>query len=284
MSNIFGPFCRDQGIVLFNDGSGPVGTHNIFQSLKVNDLKEIFSNTGGDIDHYAHGLPFDVDGRLVVDTGAIAYYDQGLPFSADGRLIIAGDDIPVRYDQGVPFSADGGLSQSGGGAPTMVSVFQAASYTGTTRTSSSAAMRSYLPAALIADGIGGFIQVHFGASSNNIGNMPVSCCFIGHQVTNTYTFDGNQQRITFNGGSHSVLLTPGDEITSDIVPFAYDGTKNIILSVGHTGTLVGMKNGAGAGSFFHRENGSAAICGADTLTAVTSDSNQSGIYQIWSNI
>jgi hypothetical protein len=82
----------------------------------VDDAKQIYSATGGVIDHYSQGLPFDVDGRLVVEVDTIAYYDQGIGFTASGALAI-GDDVISYYDQGVGFSVDGGLSQSGAGGP-----------------------------------------------------------------------------------------------------------------------------------------------------------------------
>ena len=116
MANPFGPFARaNNGIIQFNDGSGPLVDPVGFQGLNCDSENKIYSNTGGDIDHYHNGLPFDVDGRLVVQADYVISYDQGMPFTFDGRLCI-GDAIPITYDQGIAFSASGGMTQEGAGS------------------------------------------------------------------------------------------------------------------------------------------------------------------------
>jgi hypothetical protein len=51
-------------------------------------------------DHYANGIPFDVDGTISVDTvGAVNHYHQGLPFTAVGRLAVTLAD-PDYYSTG----------------------------------------------------------------------------------------------------------------------------------------------------------------------------------------
>jgi hypothetical protein len=61
-------------------------------------------------DHYANGLPYEVDGSLCFETGAITHYHQGLPLTANDRVAVAAT-APVRYNSGaMPIASNGTLS------------------------------------------------------------------------------------------------------------------------------------------------------------------------------
>ena len=78
-------------------------------AMQVDAAGAIFAVLEGAITNYASGLPFDVNGRLVVSTDPPARFDQGMGFNATGAVCVDSGAI-TRHDQGVGFSAGGGMS------------------------------------------------------------------------------------------------------------------------------------------------------------------------------
>ena len=63
-------------------------------------------------------------------------------------------------------------------------------------------------------------------------SLRIDNAYIGHQAASgdAYDFDGSQVRITFNTGSNGFVISSGATITSDIITFSLDSTKNLIVS------------------------------------------------------
>ena len=92
MSNIFQPLTRlCGGLLPIIVGSGPIaGTITSNQHLNLDEFGNVHCVSGGVITHYGAGLPFDGDGRLVLDdafTLSKAYVDQGIPFGPNGGVL-----------------------------------------------------------------------------------------------------------------------------------------------------------------------------------------------------
>lgn len=100
----------DDGLlpVVFDAFSGPIpGTATKLQGLWINpDTQAVYAADVAisPVDHYANGLPFDANGRIVASFGTPLYYHQGLAFCVDGGLCAA-QDFGDYYDQGLRFSA-----------------------------------------------------------------------------------------------------------------------------------------------------------------------------------
>lgn len=111
MSIIFAPTIHQTGLVSLAIGGGPIVTPIVAcQSLLLDDAGAIYAAFGTAIDHYAQGLPFDIDGRLIFSANAVDHVDQGIPFSAQGHVVFGG--ATSYYNQGVPYGATGQLALS----------------------------------------------------------------------------------------------------------------------------------------------------------------------------
>ncbi|MDB4312057.1 hypothetical protein N9937_01375 [bacterium] len=106
MSNIFGPFCRLQGVLPLNIGSGALVDPVEYMGTRCDNRGRIYSMINTQIDHWANGLPFNIHGRLCVATSAVAYWDQGVPFTAT-RHVCIGNLPKTNWDQGLAFNAAG---------------------------------------------------------------------------------------------------------------------------------------------------------------------------------
>ena len=109
MSNIFTYLVRDTGgVIPLNVGSGPISVPIKSQHLNIDSDGNIYASNGV-IDHYGAGLPFDVDGRMVISSEPVAYVDQAIPFAAGGGVSFAAGGGDPYFDQGLQFSSVGGL-------------------------------------------------------------------------------------------------------------------------------------------------------------------------------
>lgn len=108
MSDVFGPACRPQGALPLSIGVGDVvPPEGSMSGLHFDDSGRVYSVLNSQIDHWAHGLPFNLHGRLCVNGGgAVTRTDQGVPYSGTDHVCIGAG--PVTYwDQGTPFNAAG---------------------------------------------------------------------------------------------------------------------------------------------------------------------------------
>lgn len=120
MSNIFQPLVREtDGAVPLNVGTGPVSGEVYNQHLTLDVNGAVFSSTSGAVNHWGCGLPFDVNGRLLVRVAEPDRFDQDIPFTSDNEVAI-GDTI-AYIDQGVGFTLTGRLFTSGGINPAIFS-------------------------------------------------------------------------------------------------------------------------------------------------------------------
>jgi hypothetical protein len=133
--------------------------------------------------------------------------------------------------------------------------------------------RQQFAAATLADVSGSKIRISITSPSTGA-NSVLSEVFIGHAGT-APNFDGNQVRVTFNGGSNGVTLTAGGAtVVSDPVTFTYDHTKDLIVAFERTsGDL--RRNNTTAGSNYTiwsktsgtGESGTTTVTGYSTATS-----------------
>ena len=115
MSNIFSYLVRDTGgYIPFNSGSGPISGGIKSQHLWLDTEGAVYAVIDGIVDHWGAGLPFDINGRLVISTSPVAYFDQKMPFTANGLLAV-GTGTGDHYDQGIIHGPGGGLGGIGVG-------------------------------------------------------------------------------------------------------------------------------------------------------------------------
>lgn len=61
---------------------------------------------------FYYGLPFDADGRLVIENAPITYYSQGIPFTANNAVAVT--DTPGNgFNQGTPIGSGGAIFVDG---------------------------------------------------------------------------------------------------------------------------------------------------------------------------
>lgn len=108
MANVFGFLFRDKGSLPLNIGVGAIVSPIKSQHLNLDDANAIYSVADGAISYHDQGLPFDVNGRLVVTANAVARVDQGVPFAASGAVCATGDGASYT-DQGCVYTAAGDL-------------------------------------------------------------------------------------------------------------------------------------------------------------------------------
>lgn len=75
------------------------------------------------------------------------------------------------------------------------------------------------------------------------GTMNISGAYIGHAAGagDAWDFDGNQVQILWSGGG-TVAVSAGAISLSDEISFAFDATKNIIVSLGFSASFVGRRS------------------------------------------
>ena len=131
MSIIFHPvIAQNNGVIALNTGSGAPVDPVECQGLLIDDAGAIYATTTTPPTKYAYGLPFDDDGRLVIEEAAVAYYSQGLPFTANNALAGENNVSSGHYNQGLFISDSGALAVSGL-TPAITSNVVVFGYTGT---------------------------------------------------------------------------------------------------------------------------------------------------------
>lgn len=82
------------------------------------------------------------------------------------------------------------------------------------------------------------------------GGATIDALYVGHK-TGTYGFDGGQKQILF-GGSGTIVLTTAAQTVSDTVTFAYDHTKDLVVSlhVSAGSTLAQTTGSSGQQSYY----------------------------------
>jgi hypothetical protein len=109
MSNVFQALVRDTGgLIPMNIGVGVITDPVSFQGLNIDSTGAVYAILDGVIDHHASGLPFDVDGRLVVSNAAVSYFDQSIPFTATGAMALGGGIS--HYNQSLAYDGTSKLS------------------------------------------------------------------------------------------------------------------------------------------------------------------------------
>lgn len=112
MSKIFQPLTRNSlGALPTIDGVGPIVGGIPFQGMVINTLGAIHTHHQGTIDHYANGLPFDVDGRLVVGFNPVVRVTQAIPYNQNDELVVG--DVRDHIDQSLAHEADASLTALG---------------------------------------------------------------------------------------------------------------------------------------------------------------------------
>ena len=110
MSNIFQPLVRETGGRLpLNIGDGPLVDPIKNQHLNLDSNGAIYASFDGVINHYGAGLPFDVDGRLIISTLDPIRFDQTIPFNSAQVLSVSEDPIS-HYSQGLAYTSDSSLA------------------------------------------------------------------------------------------------------------------------------------------------------------------------------
>jgi photosystem II stability/assembly factor-like uncharacterized protein len=104
---------QNNGVLALNVGTDAPVDPVESQGLLIDAAGAIYATTSVPPTHYVYGLPFDDNGRLVVEAAAISYYDQGLPFTANGALAGENDVESGYYSQGVFFGASGAIAVTG---------------------------------------------------------------------------------------------------------------------------------------------------------------------------
>jgi hypothetical protein len=114
MSILFAPIIAQNGILSLNVGTGAPVNPVSSQGLLLDETGAVYATTTTPPALYAFALPFDLNGRLVVEDEPIAYYAQGLPFTANGALSVGtSTGVDEFYNQGMGFNSDGSVIASG---------------------------------------------------------------------------------------------------------------------------------------------------------------------------
>ena len=93
-----------------------------YHALRLDDQGQVYAVLDGAIDHYASGLPFDAEGRLVVSTDSVVRWDQGTAFAANGGVCVEGVAGADRYDQGAAYAGDSFAGEGNVFIPSTLSV------------------------------------------------------------------------------------------------------------------------------------------------------------------
>ena len=86
MALIFAPLARKSGKVPVSIGTGAIPNGESLQGLNVSEEGYIFAVLDGEINHYFQGLPFDVNGRLVISQNTPARVSASVPFTSTGGV------------------------------------------------------------------------------------------------------------------------------------------------------------------------------------------------------
>ena len=114
MSNIFTYLVRSTlGALPVNIGIGAIVDPVKSQGLNIDNTGAVYAVADGVIDHYNQGLPFEVNGRLVVTEDPKVRVDQSVPFSAAGAMCLGAGGISY-VSQGLAYTASGAIAFTGG--------------------------------------------------------------------------------------------------------------------------------------------------------------------------
>ncbi|RTL52891.1 MAG: hypothetical protein EKK40_07010 [Bradyrhizobiaceae bacterium] len=124
---------------------------------------------------------------------------------------------------------------------------------------------------LSAPSNGSAIRVTFSASTGN--NLPVTAAYVGHKGASAPNFDGNQKQLLF-GGSGSVTITANSSITSDLLNFSFDKTKDLIISVGTTSLHMKTGNPSATGYTAYNKPSDQSNSGTTTVSSYSTATSE----------
>jgi len=144
VSNIFQPLVRSTGgVVPFNIGTGALGTVVKNQHLNLDESGAVYASIEGVINHYGAGLPFDINGRLVIapiseyrfngidqyatmpswsPLGADWEYELTMTPSAIGKFNLSGRHEGDRFYLGVAQNNNAVVGLGGSGRESTISI------------------------------------------------------------------------------------------------------------------------------------------------------------------
>lgn len=102
-------------------------------------------------------------------------------------------------------------------------------------------------------------------------NTNVGAVYVGHVGGSAPDFDGTQVQVTFSGSNTTTLTAGGATVVSDEIPYAYDRTKALIVSIYMTGTS-DVRYVTGLGSTYNNYNKNANDPSGTTATGYSSAS------------
>lgn len=95
--------------------------------------------------------------------------------------------------------------------------------------------RQVITAANLGSNNGDRLRVTFRSSSAN--PATITAAYIGAKGASAPNFDGTQVQITFNGGSASATIPTNTTLVSDPITYAFDRTKDLVISTELNGAL-----------------------------------------------
>lgn len=110
----------------------------------------------------------------------------------------------------------------------------------------------------------------------------ISAVWVGHKGGSAPNFDGGQVQLKYGGATSFALPVGGGDIVLDPAIFAFDHTKDLVISVGLSGTS-NISGVSGLGANYNQYEKSAAAADASSTT-VSGYSNNAGYAQIFSKV
>lgn len=116
--------------------------------------------------------------------------------------------------------------------------------------------RVLLPAGAVRNGT----KIRITCSPPSTGNNTViGACYIGHKGVSAPDFDGGQVQVLFGGLGTRTLTVGGGDVISDEITFAYDKSKELIVSMYFSTTSdIRERTGLGATYNTYQKNSSDA--------------------------
>lgn len=133
----------------------------------------------------------------------------------------------------------------------------------------SLAVRTLIPSASLTSRVDG-LKVRLTFQAPSASSMSFTDCYIGHAGT-APNFDGNQVRVTFAGANGLTLASGAGDYVSDAVFFAYDATKDLIISM--AGAATNNNRGKAQWTTYFK-SGDGANVGSTTVSGYTTNANQ----------
>lgn len=108
-------------------------------------------------------------------------------------------------------------------------------------------------------------------------NTVIGACYIGHKGSSAPDFDGNQVQILFGGSASRTLTVGAGDVVSDEIVFAYDRTRELIVSFWFSATS-DVRGKTGLGSTYN--NYQKAAVNEASLTSTSGYSGNSGFVEV----